>query len=537
MNNQKIAHLLFGAGFVVCLLYIWLPGYFITGDGPCHVYNAQVLHDLWCNKNTAFYSRFYTVVYQPNPNWLSTVAIALLLLIVNGIIAEKIFLTVYVVVYVGGFYLLLSKISKAGPYFLLAIFIFVFPQTLSKGFYNFSFSIAFYFWVVWAWLGFLDKKNIGTALLFLLFTSFIFFTHLLAFIFAAVTCAALLLSYAIARESMNERKLNWLFKNALMLLLLLSPFIVLMNWFTNKEGGMQLQPGFHPYRLLELLQCKYLVNVVHTEDLIVLIAGVTIMLLFGFCALRFKEKLSINKYDGLLLGLLFVLFVYLVFPESFLGKLILISMRVQVFVLLLIVCSVAYLPAPAKVKTAGALVLFACFIGVSIARISCLIAASPAVADYVSAQDRIKPYAVVLPLDFSPNGIDEHGKIIADRNFLFYHASQYMGTSKPMIILDNYEANMGYFPVCWTDNTNPYKYLSRDGGLEATPPSASIAGYKQSSGVTVDYILMWCYNPSFLQNEHFRELYVEVNAGYHLAYTSASGRTTLFERNVTHERR
>ena len=152
-------------------------------------------------------------------------------------------------------------------------------------------------------------------------------------------------------------------------------------------------------------------------------------------------------------------------------------------------------------------------------------------AAYVSGTDFIKPYSVVLPLDFSPGGEDEHGKLIGDRNWVFCHAAQYMGTEKPMIILDNYEANMGYFPLVWNNNVNPYNLLSKDEGIEGQPPFASIAGYKKNAGVTIDYILMWCYNDSYLQNEHFRTFFAEINNGYHIIYTSPTGRTILYELN------
>jgi len=599
---KKIAAILLLTGVALCLLQVWLPHYYLTGDGPGHVYNAQVLHDLWAGKNVAFYSRFYRLVYQPNPNWLSTAAIAALMFLVNGIVAEKIFLTVYIVLYVSGFYLLLKKISdNDSTFLLLVILVFVFPQTLAKGFYNFSFSIAFYFWVVWGWLRFLERRTLGNALLFFLFTTLIFFTHLLSFVFAAFTCAALAASYAIAeaREKNSQKSFVFFFKNAAFLAIILLPFLVLMNWFTHKEGGMRIQLAPHLYRLIELMEGKYLVNVTHTEDFPAEFAGIIIMVLLSCSFIGIKNRLKISKYDGFLVSLVFVVLVYLCFPESFLGRLILISTRVQIFVYLLMVCCIAcrpvadklsissafiisfiflalgtvetagFLTARAgtlddiysvaqriyfsegilltvfilifcavlfklpfiKIRNVGFILSFACFVVLTCVRLCCLLNASSAVVDYTSAKQYIKPYSVVLPMDFAPNGKDKNDKMIADRNWLFYHASQYMGIKKPMIILDNYEANMGYFPLRWTDSTNPYFHLSKGEGIEAQPPYANIEEYKQTTGVNIDYILMWCFDSSYLNNEHFRKLYAEINAGYHVAYTSTTRRTVLFEQN------
>ena len=156
---------------------------------------------------------------------------------------------------------------------------------------------------------------------------------------------------------------------------------------------------------------------------------------------------------------------------------------------------------------------------------------SAGAADYLTAEKYINPYSVVLPLDFSPSGNDEHGHIIADGNFVYSHASEYMGLKKPLIILDNYEANMGYFPLRWNAVISPYDHLSKEEGIEGVPPYATIRKYKQETGVTIDYIVMWCYNKSFLQNEHFRTLYTEINEQYHIIYRSPTGRTELYALN------
>jgi len=596
---KRITNSFLFLGILLCILQVWLPSYYLTGDGPCHLYNAQILHDMWCHQHNAFYSVYYTLVYQPNPNWLSSITMALLLFLVHGILAEKIFLTIYILFFTSGFYLLLKKITN-DPFWPLVLLLFVFPHTLAKGFYNFSFSIAFYFWMVWAWLRFLDKKNLANALLSFVFTALLFFTHLLAFIFGAFTCAALVASYAIAiGGGIKHFFSRFLLTASLWLFALLLPFVILMKWFTGKEGGMRIQLKPHFYRLIELAEFKYLINITHTEDFFAVFTGLILLLLFGMCFLRFRKNFSIHKYDGFILSLAFALFVYLLFPESFMGRLILINMRVQPFIYILVGCCIAYrfpsgiiskneflkiislyfIPSVAiiayllhiypgtidassaegrhililgmaiiavllfiscsfffrlsfeKIRNAGLLLLAASFICLSVIRLSCMLRVSKATTDLLSASSYIQPGKVILPLDFSPEGINTSGEKIADRNFLFIHAADYIGTQNPEIILDNYEANMGYFPVNWQKNINPYNLLSKQQGIEAIPPYAQISDYKKTTGVTVDYILMWCYNPSFLKDAYFQQLYSEIQSGYHIIYTSPSGRSILYAAN------
>jgi hypothetical protein len=519
----------------MCLVQIWLPDYFLTGDGPCHVYNGQVLHDLWTGRNTALFSRFFEISYQPNPNWLTTVVIAGLLFFVKGVVAEKIFLSLYVLIFTSGFYLLLRKLNQKDNYWLLIIFVFVFTHALSKGFYNFSFSIAFFFWAVWAWLSFLDHKNRKHGMVFFLAVGLGFFTHLLAFVFTAFTCGALMLSYALAAHKNNglKKTVVGLLHNALYLLLFLLPFLIIMHWFTEKQGGMQLQLSHHFKRIDDLVIFSYIVNVSDKEAVWGRVAGITLSTLTVLSLLRFMKGFQWNKYDGLLMSLLFVLFVYFYFPEDFLGRAILITLRVQLYVFILAACCITYMVPFDRFKNLGGVIVFICFGGLSFFQLVCRMNAAAAEADLLSVKKLINANSVVLPLNFSPNGKDAAGQLISDRNWIFCHATQYPDADRPLIILDNYEANMGYFPLRWKDNTNPYNLLSTGSGIEGLPPCADIDAYKAASGVTIDYIVMWCFDSSALQNVPFKKFYESIYAGYDKIYTSDSKRSVLFERKPT----
>lgn len=527
---QKNWHIVFLAGIVLCLCEVWLPGYFLTGDGPCHLYNARILHDIWAGDNAALYSRFFEVLRQPNPNWFTTVVLSALLYIADGAVAEKLFLTLYVLLYIAGFYLLLKRISPRPGLWLLVIFLFVFPGVIARGFYNFAFSIAFYFWVVWAWLRFLDGKHkMADAMLFLLFTFFTFFTHLLAFVFAAATCGALVLSFALALPAPGG-KWRFFLKSSIMLLLLLLPFLYLMFWFTGKEGGLQLQLGHHFFRGVELVHLKYLLSLNMRELVFTTIAGVVLFLLTVFVVFRRIRSFKIHRYDGFLLALLLVSFVYLFFPDDFLGRAILIALRVQLFVAILMLCCVSYMDGSDKFKTLSGIIVFGCFVSLCVQRICTRLVASDGVEDYLSCAAHIRDGAVVLPLDLAPGGKDREGKEIANASWMFYHAGQYLGVGKPLIVLDNYEANTGYFPLVWKKEVNPYFKLDDDGAFEQTPPYAQIDAYRNEAGVTIDYIVMWCFDTSALQNEKFSRLYSVINDEYIKMYTSPSGRTLLYKR-------
>jgi len=529
---NRLPRLLFFTGLAICLSQVWLPAYFVTGDGPCHIYNAQIIHDLWSNMNTSFYSNFFSLSYRPNPNWLSHCVLVALMFVVNGVVAEKLLITAYILLFVAGFYTLLKRLGNNDRYVPLLVFVFVFNYILIKGFYNFSFSIAIFFWVVEIWLRYMDGKKIAYLLLFFVLVLLSFFTHPLAFVYGCFTCAALTVSYDLSTPSLSAgKKMLLMYKDLLLLLLCFTPGFLLFLKFTAGEGGVSnLHFHVERYRIDDLLTNHYLVSYSDKEQIIVnILAWLFIALFILSIFSRLRKGLAIHKYDGLLIACALSGLIYLYFPDNLLGGGAF-SVRAHYLLFLLGACCIVWLLPSEKMKAPVGIILFACFLWLSIIRLPCQLAAARGVADYTSGITYIKPYSVVFPLDFSPNGKDENGQPVADRNWLFSHAAQYMGTIKPLIILDNYEANVGYFPLVWQEHTNPYIHLAKDGGIEAQPPFADLANYKRSSGVTVDYILMWCFDSSFLHNEHFRQFYAEINAGYNKIYTSGTNRTILFEK-------
>lgn len=563
VNSPKTANYILFAGYAICLLQVWLPGWYLTGDGPCHLYNAQILHDVWTGKNTEFYSRFFEVTGKPNPNWMSHVLLAALLFVVHGVVAEKILLSCYVVFFVSGFARLLKRLDNKSYFWPVVAFVFVFHYVLAKGFYNFSFSIAFMLWLIDTWLQVMENRRTGTIVWFFVLACLTFFAHPVAFVFGGVVCAGLTVSFALSgglkkfnrgdaesrrdnfikgKESRNqgrkgesgERGMKPVVGYLIILALCMLPCGLLLLWFAMGEahdGDIVLHVA--RYKLLEFADFNCLVNVTSKEVLIVRVVWIMLvgLLLYALIA-RFRKGFHLHRYDGLLVSMMFAGFLYLFFPDKIFGGSLFV-VRAQYLWALFTVCCIGYMLPAGKVKNASGLLFFLCFIGLSIPRTMCMGAATDGVKDIVSAEKYIRPYSVVLPLDFAPGGFDKQGNVISDRNWLFCHAWQYMGLDKPLIILDNYEANTGYFPLVWKDATNPYHHLCTNGAMEGQPPFATINDYKRSTGVTIDYVLMWCYDNKWRKDEQFNKLYDEIDAGYHIVYRSPTGRTILYARGAS----
>ena len=88
--TQRHHTTIFIAIVILQLVPIWSVHYLPTVDGPSHVYNAWVLHELVSGRS-AFLSQTFRVNWSPQPNWIGSAVMALLMTIVPPTIAEKIF--------------------------------------------------------------------------------------------------------------------------------------------------------------------------------------------------------------------------------------------------------------------------------------------------------------------------------------------------------------------------------------------------------------------------------------------------------------
>lgn len=524
-NAIKTSYALMISGALLCLIQIWLPDYYLTCDGPCHLYNASIVHELWRGNNTGFYNTFYQHSYAVNPNSLTTYALAFLLFVAKGAVAEKLFLTAYALIYLSGIWMLMRRISGTTiSLWFSGGFIFIFTYALSKGFYNFSLGVGFWLWMVWAWIRYLDKPRLSALLVYLLFSSLTFFTHLLPFVFGLITTGSLLISYGLAAVTDKRRTVL----NLTAWAAAATPFVIFTLLFTQKEGGLRLTLAPHPYRLLELVEFKYIINVVNTERPWALLAGAVIGALVIVTILRSISNFKWHRYDGFVAALVIIAFVYSFFPEDFLGRAIIISIRAQLFVMLLATLVIAYRMKESALKNAGGILLFASFVVLSVVRINCRQEASMALKGVLDAGKMISDRSIVLTIDGAPGGVRADGSTIADRNAIFHHATHYIACGRPVIMLDNYEANTGYFPISWRKTANPYAHLSLNGGFENDPPTGDILNYERASGQKIGYIIARNSMPA--ADGPSADLRRQIDSNYEVIFTDAGHKTQLLAR-------
>jgi hypothetical protein len=531
MKKQPyIAYALAVVGVVLCILQVWLPACYPNGDGPCHLANAKAMATMWWGQDASAYTRFYTFSTQPNPNWLNEVVLAVLQVPFGNVMAEKVLLTIYMLGLMAGLARLLRHLNPtAAAWWLPAFTMLVIHNAMAQGFYNFTCSVAFFVWFVASWLSFLQGQGWRNGVGCFLLLGFTYFSHPVSFVFACVAAGALWLSYTASGTLQGRQRV--LVPLAVLLVQVL-PFVWMFLQFADANGGLaEIKIAFAPRRLQELAAMKYLINYSHKEADVLIAGGVVFaLLLLLMIGYRIAVVRGIHRYDGLLLTLVFALVVFLLLPDAMLhGGYFVLRAGTYIYVLVLVCC--VWLPLPAMAGRIAGPVLLGVFVVLFAIRMPIVYEAAAEIEDQLSTLPYIKPGSVVLPLNYDTWGKGRDGRRLCSENNIFCHTMQYTSDIPGVVSLDNFEANTGYFPLNWHPDVDPFRHLGRWPGLQASPPAADIAAYKQQTGIQVDYVVTIHLDDYWRTHEHAKALVAEVARDYRVVYRSPRGTTVLWQHN------
>lgn len=151
MKNAAYEPILFTILLLLALLPIWSVAFFVTGDGPCHLYNSKILLDWYRGEALDFYKPFYFLNPNLDPNWLSNLIQVPLLILFPAPVAEKVFFSLYILLFAGGFRFLCRQINPDAIFLSALGILFAWNHIVMMGFLNNSLSLALWFWVLGYW--------------------------------------------------------------------------------------------------------------------------------------------------------------------------------------------------------------------------------------------------------------------------------------------------------------------------------------------------------------------------------------------------
>jgi len=527
----------FFALLLLALLPLWASGrFFVTGEGPCHVYNARVLLDYMLGRNLDFYGGFYDLNLHLHlqPNWLSHICLAVLQLVFSPEIAEKVFLSGYILLFGFGLRYLLRQINPESVFLSSVGILFVWHHLLVSGFYNFAFSIALFFWLAGYWLK--NRKTLSTRQAAVLATGWIllYFTHAMGALFSLALVGSAALTEWLHATRADGLAAAWrkhqrsLLRTGAAAL----PMLGLLGWYFWKTPAITGTDTRTFADLWEnLIQLRSLILLNSTErDTVKAVAILVGLLLAGALWLRIRSR-KFAAGDFLLLFVAVAAWQYFS-PGNSRAAGLQIPLRVQSFVWLGLLCWTATATFPEWVRRNAPAAAAALLVVLTFLRFPAQRKASDLVEDYMWCIEKVDDRSVVLVLNYDFNGLDKQGRQIANRQWPFIHAADYLGAYRTVIMSDNYEATKPYFPINWRWQRDMYTQTAKDGiNFENRPPRADILGYKRrSEGYDIDYVLFLSYDPRFYDHDYAREIMGQVYEGFEHVAFSPNGKGELWRR-------
>lgn len=168
-------------------IYIpWSVPHFVTQDGPSHVYTAFVTKDLLFHRHVSPYHELYRVQKTALPNWTGTLILAGFLGVFGPERAEAFLMTLCLLAGYGAIAYCAGALSGATAGALMMGNWLTQSWFLWAGFYNFYLGMALLMALVGFFIRHQENINQRLATLVAVAMVFIFFTHLIPAVLAAV---------------------------------------------------------------------------------------------------------------------------------------------------------------------------------------------------------------------------------------------------------------------------------------------------------------------------------------------------------------
>lgn len=435
IKEVNLKHLDFYSFYFVLGLCIWpvlTQTYFVTLDGPSHLYNARLIFEFIVNSpvNASHIFEFNQYLV---PNWISHFLMAILFIFLPDYLVEKTFIIGYLLI---GAILFRSIVLhfNSKNYFVSVLIIPILPNALFYfGFYNFCFGFVAILLVVYS---FIKLKNKAPWLLFigLLFSFLIlYFSHLFTFIIGL----ALVLIFSFSKDLKGIKK-----REILIILLAALPGLILtINYFIKIDSFSIYDESSISELFLNLINVNPLLG------LCVCKPWILYSRLFGF-ALLFASILGINKQLQtskkinlraiLLWGfVLSFLILYFIIPNS---NLLTDRLLLSFFFLLILTLGVIQLPKVAQ---------FVILISVLSLELKFSQKLPKVLRSLSSTVENTRALVKDIPKDTFILSFNFH------TNWLHQHSASYIGSVNGATVLDNYEASKPWFPIKY--NTSYFK--------------------------------------------------------------------------------
>jgi hypothetical protein len=417
--------LLFFGFFGLAVLYVlpfWVVHRVPTTDGPCHTYNAWVLlhHG---DARYPLFARYYEVNGKPYPNWIGHGGMALLMTAVPPAVAEKLFVSGYVLAFLAGAWYLAGSVRPEERWPAFLAFPFVYHQLFQYGFYNFSFSVAFFLFALGFWWRHRERPTWRFAVGINLLLGLCYLSHILSLALALLAIAVLWLA-TLRRESWRRHLRH---------VPILLPQLVLPLWFLSGQGGESHPTAWSAGQLVGFFAgLQVLFTLGEVQRWLGIALAALFLALLGLTLRRARGRGAENAFP---LAALLLAVAYFLSPEAMAGGW-LIKNRLSLYPFLVLLPWLSLrLEGGRQTIAAAALSLLAVLnLAYLTERYREL---GGEVEGYLAGLAAVKPDSRALALNFAHTGPTD----------VLSHAISWAALEKGLVDWDNYEAKVDFFPV------------------------------------------------------------------------------------------
>ncbi|MCI0414711.1 hypothetical protein L0222_18185 [bacterium] len=526
VNRER---LLFIFLLVLHVLPIWSVQYFPSQDGPSHVGNAVVLRE-YNEPHISIFRKYYRMNERPVPNWITHGLLAGLLYVASPLTAEKIVLSVYLLLLPVSLRFALSQIHPESRTMSILVFPFLYNYLLHKGLYNFCYSIVLYFFVLGYWMKHLKNFGAKQAIVLAALAVALYFSHLsslllacLAIFFLAIWFTSVELlskeNHGAANTVVNRKAI---ISRLFLPLLSLLPALLLAVAFLLPEEKRVLGNQSVGVLLSNLWHLQPLVSFTEREIWLALfVVFLFVLILTKSILFKFFHR-NWNRWDGFLVLSLCYFILYFFLPRRTTeGGMI--NDRMALFFLLTLILwfgAQTYKAWFMHGMRTIAVVLSLLFL---VSHFVVYRALQDPMQEFLSGIDLIEPNTTLLPLCFSPD-VPAGWKMFSKVK-MFRHTSGYIAAHRRVVVMDNYEGNRNSFPIQFREELNPYRFL---GGIEDVPPQVRLDSYEKRTGEKIDYVLVWKFSETFRGNPNVKSISEQLREEYKLIHRSDNGLMQLY---------
>lgn len=423
------------------LLPVFLVNTFVTLDGGAHGYNTNILHDLLFNDGNS-YGDYFKLNHELVPNLTSHIIFLALTSFLPYAIAEKILVASFLLFLPIFYRRLVLYYQPSNTFASYLIIPFTHYSLLYLGFYNFSIALVLMLACILYWLKNKIQMSFKNYLLLFCIFTLIYFSHVFVF---AITL--LFIGFDVGLNTikdLTQSKVNRLstltnfIKTSTPLAIIASPFLVLMFLYFKKRpclGHDKFLTDEQIFRMFKDVEVLVPFNEKFEEYSAWFFYGLSALFVFIlFHRIKKKNFTSVIKDTWLILSTVLVWLLFK-FPDDdgYAGY---ISIR---FVILFYIFILIWLSIH-ELKPIWYLIIIVVF-------------CYPYLQLRKENRHSERSFNIELEKTKQALMLIKENKTLVSFNFsdnwLAGHFANYLATDKNIIVLDNYEAYTGYFPVSW----------------------------------------------------------------------------------------